>query len=148
MYAAFRFVESLGGHTIVAIGRVELLDLYTRVGLQPLGKRATSGAVTYELMVADVRGLRQHLVSFQPLVERFEHRVRWCVPGIQGSGHPPCYHGGAFFGAIGEQFETLENRDAVISADVLDALVRSGTVCRAQSSRSPRLCHEDIAAHA
>ena len=32
-----------------------------------------------------------------------------------------CYHGGAFFGAIGDEFDTLERAEHVISADVLDA---------------------------
>ncbi|MBP7806791.1 histidinol-phosphate aminotransferase family protein, partial [Candidatus Gracilibacteria bacterium] len=31
------------------------------------------------------------------------------------------YHGGQFFKAIGETFDTIENQDKVISADVLDA---------------------------
>lgn len=34
---------------------------------------------------------------------------------------PVCYHGGAFFEAIGEEFDTLELASRVISADVLDA---------------------------
>ncbi len=34
---------------------------------------------------------------------------------------PACYHGGAFFEAIGERFDRLERRREVISADVLDA---------------------------
>lgn len=33
----------------------------------------------------------------------------------------PCYHGGAFFNAIGDEFESLERRASVINADVLDA---------------------------
>ena len=32
-----------------------------------------------------------------------------------------CFHGGAFFQAIGERFETLDRRQQIISADVLDA---------------------------
>src|SRR5262249_62247408 len=32
-----------------------------------------------------------------------------------------CYHGGAFFEAIGEEFETLERRHDIVPADVLDA---------------------------
>jgi len=32
-----------------------------------------------------------------------------------------CYHGGAFFEAVGEEFDTLERLSTVISADVLDA---------------------------
>src|SRR5437870_4665230 len=34
---------------------------------------------------------------------------------------PDCYHGGAFFGAIGDEFDTLSRSADVISADVLDA---------------------------
>jgi histidinol-phosphate/aromatic aminotransferase/cobyric acid decarboxylase-like protein len=33
----------------------------------------------------------------------------------------PCFHGGAFFAAIGEEFDRLERRHAVVNADVLDA---------------------------
>lgn len=33
----------------------------------------------------------------------------------------PCFHGGAFFDAIGDDFATLERRHRVINADVLDA---------------------------
>src|SRR6188474_2653130 len=32
-----------------------------------------------------------------------------------------CFHGGAFFDAIGPDFQTLERRHEVINADVLDA---------------------------
>lgn len=32
-----------------------------------------------------------------------------------------CFHGGAFFQAIGERFETLDRRHRIINADVLDA---------------------------
>jgi hypothetical protein len=32
-----------------------------------------------------------------------------------------CYHGGAFFEAIGDDFATLERSRTVINADVLDA---------------------------
>jgi len=33
----------------------------------------------------------------------------------------PCYHGGAFFDAIGAEFDQLERRHNIINADVLDA---------------------------
>jgi histidinol-phosphate/aromatic aminotransferase/cobyric acid decarboxylase-like protein len=33
----------------------------------------------------------------------------------------PCYHGGAFFNAIGPEFDHLERRHDIIAADVLDA---------------------------
>lgn len=64
MYAAFRWVQSLGGTRIVAIGRQDLLDLYRKAGLRPLGERVQSGAVTYELLsttLADLaRSAEQH----------------------------------------------------------------------------------------
>jgi len=121
MYAALRFVESQGAQTIVAIGRVDLLDLYARVGLRPLDKRTSSGAVTYELMVADIRDVRRDLRSFQAVVERLERRVSWRLPGIEARTHPACYHGGAFFSAIGEAFDRLDRKHTIINADVLDA---------------------------
>jgi histidinol-phosphate/aromatic aminotransferase/cobyric acid decarboxylase-like protein len=37
------------------------------------------------------------------------------------SGTPTCYHGGAFFSAIGPEFNHLERRHDIIAADVLDA---------------------------
>ena len=51
-------------------------------------------------------------------------------PHAATSGHPSpsvhplrdtCYHGGAFFEAIGDDFATLERRQRIIPADVLDA---------------------------
>lgn len=33
----------------------------------------------------------------------------------------PCFHGGAFFTAIGDEFDHLREKDRIISADVLDA---------------------------
>jgi hypothetical protein len=33
----------------------------------------------------------------------------------------PCFHGGAFFEAIGDRFDRLERRHDIINADVLDA---------------------------
>jgi histidinol-phosphate/aromatic aminotransferase/cobyric acid decarboxylase-like protein len=121
MYAALRLVESQGAHTIVAIGRVELLNLYARVGLQSLGKRARSGAVTYELLAADIPDLGRHLASFQAVVERLERLVSWRLASVPFRPRPACYHGGAFFSAIGETFDTLQRKDTVINADVLDA---------------------------
>jgi hypothetical protein len=39
MYAAFRWVQSHGGKYIVAICRAELIEMYCKAGLQPLGLR-------------------------------------------------------------------------------------------------------------
>src|SRR5688572_6524235 len=43
MYASLRWVESHGGTRVVAIGRREVMDLYTRVGLHATGLSAQSG---------------------------------------------------------------------------------------------------------
>ncbi len=40
---------------------------------------------------------------------------------VPRSAAAPCYHGGAFFDAIGSDFRELSRRHAVIAADVLDA---------------------------
>ncbi|MBW8875099.1 MAG: aminotransferase class I/II-fold pyridoxal phosphate-dependent enzyme [Acidobacteria bacterium] len=119
MYAAFRRVESRGGARIVAIGRRELLGFYRKAGLRPLGPRAQAGRVTYELMTATLAGLRTAAVRFEPLLHRLRRTLDWelDVPFQEEA----CFHGGAFFTAIGETFETLERRDHVVNADVLDA---------------------------
>ncbi len=120
MYAAFRWVESHGGERIVAIGRREVLDLYLRVGLVKLEREFRSGAVTYELLTATVTRLRTRLTKFAPLMRRLEHSVDWQLyfPFRKPAA---CFHGGAFFDAIGPEFDCLERRNNIINADVLDA---------------------------
>ena len=54
MYGALRYVESCGARTIAAIGRLELLEMYKRAGLESLGLQARCGEVTYELLAANV----------------------------------------------------------------------------------------------
>jgi histidinol-phosphate/aromatic aminotransferase/cobyric acid decarboxylase-like protein/GNAT superfamily N-acetyltransferase len=120
MYAAFRWVEAHGGTRIVAIGRREVVGLYARVGLRPLGFSTPSGAVTYELMLATVDELRARAAEFSPLLERLEERTDWQLP-FSFRRPAPCFHGGAFFSAIGEKFDHLERSHHIINADVLDA---------------------------
>jgi histidinol-phosphate/aromatic aminotransferase/cobyric acid decarboxylase-like protein len=121
MYAAFRYVDAQGARTLVAIGRREVLDLYRRAGLRPHGVRTQSGAVTYELMSADVASLRLHMREFETLIRRFERTLEWRVDCVPYRRQEVCVHGGAFWHAIGESFESLEKSNDVISADVLDA---------------------------
>ena len=121
MYAALRFVESQGAAVVVAIGRLEVLDLYSRVGLEPLGLQVTSGAVTFELMAAQISDLRSRIAPFRRVVNRFERSIDWQLPGVPYRADGACYHGGSFFTGIGDEFNTLEQKDHVISADVLDA---------------------------
>lgn len=120
MYAALRWVEARGGGCIVGIGRQQVMDLYLRSGLQGTGRTVTSGQVTYELMHASVTELREHCTRFSGLLTRLEERTDWQLPF--GFRRPAaCFHGGAFFEAIGERFEELERRHSIINADVLDA---------------------------
>ena len=119
MYAAFRLIESRGGTRIAAIGRREVLGLYRKVGLEPLGLRTQAGRVTYELMTATLSRLRTSAAGFAPLLHRLRPSLDWQldVPFTEEA----CFHGGAFFEAIGETFETLDRKSCIVNADVLDA---------------------------
>lgn len=121
MYAALRYAECRGARVIAGIGRREVLDIYKRAGLCPHGLQVKAGAVTYELMSAPVRDLRSRLEDFEGLIRRFGRSVTWCLEGVPYRPDDGCFHGGAFWEAIGDSFHALERRDAVINADVLDA---------------------------
>ena len=120
MYAAFRWVESHGGERFVAIGRREVVDMYLRIGLEPLGREIHSGAVIYDLLSASTKDLRARIKNFSALLNRLERGVNW---QLEIPFHKPaaCFHGGAFFDAIGADFDNLERRKTIINADVLDA---------------------------
>ena len=77
MYAALRSVESRGGTRVVAIGRHELLGMYRKAGLEPLGRQIVSGAVRFELMTATTETLRQRLARYGPAVRRIEDAMDW-----------------------------------------------------------------------
>lgn len=121
MYGALRYVESLGARTMVAIGRLEVLDMYKHAGMRSLGRRIQSGAVTYELMSAETRDLHAHLVEFKGSLADLERLADWRLKNISFHKGDACYHGGAFFDAIGDDFESLDKKEGVINADVLDA---------------------------
>ena len=120
MYAAFRFVESRGGTRIAAIGRTGVMGLYRRVGFEGHDRLITSGAVTFELMSASLPVMRERLKQFDRALHRLKGRIEWGldIPFQQAEA---CFHGGAFFTAIGEEFDDLDRRHRVINADVLDA---------------------------
>ena len=120
MYAAFRWVESHGGTHVVAIGREELLALYERCGLTRVGMKTRCGAVQFELLHADVADLRRRSEELSELLGRIERGIDWQLH-FPFQKPAACFHGGAFFGAIGEKFDRLERRREVINADVLDA---------------------------
>jgi len=120
MYAAFRWVEAHGGTRIMAIGRREVLEMYLRSGLEPLGISVRSGAVDYELMQVTTAALRDHMKNFGGLLERLESKTNWQL-NFPFRKPAVCFHGGAFFEKIGVGFEALERHHAIINADVLDA---------------------------
>lgn len=120
MYAAFRWVESHGGTRIVAIGRREVLDLYLKAGLKPLGHSVRGGAVDYELLQLTIAEGRAGFSAFSGLLVRLEERTDWRLP-FPFRQPASCFHGGAFFEAIGPDFATLGRHRDIINADVLDA---------------------------
>jgi len=120
MYAALRWVESHGGKWIVAIGRREVADMYIRSGLRPLGLSGKSGAVTYDLMTASTEDIRGRLKELRGLLDRLEAKAVWYLP-FAFRKPAACFHGGAFFSAIGERFDSLDRHRHIINTDVLDA---------------------------
>src|SRR5436305_385557 len=120
IYAALRWVEAHGGTHIAAIGRQEVLDLYMKVGLQPIGIRVQSGAVTYEFIHATVAELRARVADFEDVLARLESHTDWQL-NFPLRKPAACFHGGAFFQTIGERFDALDRSREVINADVLDA---------------------------
>jgi histidinol-phosphate/aromatic aminotransferase/cobyric acid decarboxylase-like protein/GNAT superfamily N-acetyltransferase len=120
MYAAFRWIEEHGGEQIIAMGRVEILSLYRSFGAQLLGRRIASGAVVFELMKTSVSHLRRFSIRHRSKLERLRKRIDWAMD-LPFFKTPSCFHGGAFFEAIGEGFQTLNRREEVVNADVLDA---------------------------
>ncbi|MBI1372680.1 MAG: aminotransferase class I/II-fold pyridoxal phosphate-dependent enzyme [Phycisphaera sp.] len=119
MWAALRWVESRGGRRIVAIGRDAVMEMYERVGFERVGITVKSGAVGFEVMSASVQRLRRGGGRFVTRWER-EGCIDWRLD-TPFDRPAACYHGGAFFDAIGADFDTLERRDRVVNADVLDA---------------------------
>ncbi len=131
MVAAMRYIIARGGTRIVAIGRLEVMSLYEKHGLERLGVMFKSGAVSYELMTATTQSLAERLDARREDWQRVSRHVRF-DDAIETAATPPlgeeavgeeevCYHGGAFFHAIGPDFRTLDRRHEVIAADVLDA---------------------------
>ncbi|MBI2302871.1 MAG: aminotransferase class I/II-fold pyridoxal phosphate-dependent enzyme [Armatimonadetes bacterium] len=120
MYAALRWIESHGATRVVAIGRRDLREMYVAVGLRPLGPTTQAGAVTYELMSASMDDLRAGLQRRAPLLRKLRRTVSWDL-GVPFYRPAQCFHGGRFFEAVGETFDTLERSSEVVNADVLDA---------------------------
>ena len=120
LYAAFRWIEERKGKQIVAMGRTEILSIYLKHGAQMLNHQIKSGAVTYELLEAEIEQLRGFAERHHRYYQRLCSEITWDLdfPFFKAAC---CFHGGAFFDAIGTGFDFLERKDAIINADVLDA---------------------------
>ena len=71
-------------------------------------------------MHATVADLRRTGEALPGLLGRLEERTDWQLP-FAFRKPAACFHGGAFFEAIGEGFETPARHRDIINADVLDA---------------------------
>jgi histidinol-phosphate/aromatic aminotransferase/cobyric acid decarboxylase-like protein/GNAT superfamily N-acetyltransferase len=120
MYAAGRWAEERSGTHLVAMGRIEVLNFYLKHGFKPLGWRIKAGAVTFELLSASIPQLRAAVERRHSFYQKLEKEFEWGLP-FPFSKPPCCFHGGAFFDDIGTDFETLERKDSIVNADVLDA---------------------------
>jgi histidinol-phosphate/aromatic aminotransferase/cobyric acid decarboxylase-like protein len=119
MLAALRWIEQRGGSDVVCMGRREILPLYLHAGLHGTGIPVRSGAVDFEVLHANVAELSR-ATRCKRLQRRIERAVEWSFD-MPVRRAPACFHGGAFFEAIGEDFAALERRRTIINADVLDA---------------------------
>jgi histidinol-phosphate/aromatic aminotransferase/cobyric acid decarboxylase-like protein len=120
MYGALRYAESHGGSQLVAIGRREVVGMYSRCGMTPTGTITRSGAVEYELMTGRTHQVHQTIGSMTRGVSRLADTVDWQLPfAFRPAEH--CYHGGAFWNVLGEDFSNLRRSQQVVNADVLDA---------------------------
>ncbi len=120
MYAAFRWVQSHGGTHVVALGRNEVLSLYIGVGMRTVGEQVRSGNVVYHLLHENMPALATGLAASQQVLDRMEDTIEWNLPLVFREP-PACYHGGAFFEAVGEEFASLDRSAQIVNADVLDA---------------------------
>ncbi len=120
MYAALRWIQLQRGTRIVAIGRLEVLGLYLKLGLNTLGRTIRSGAVKFKLMTADMSTMNDRAFGYSRVLRRLQHSVDWQLP-TPFLPTSACMHGGAFFDGIGVEFDDLDRRRGIINADVLDA---------------------------
>ena len=120
MYAAFRWIQAQGGEQLMAIGHRKVVGMYQRMGMKRMDRSFHCGHLEYELLAAPVSAVDAKLTRFESRLNRLEKQIEW---QLDASFHRPseCYHGGAFFNAIGNRFDDLNRRNEIINADVLDA---------------------------
>jgi len=121
MWAAFRWIQSFGGKNIIAIGRSEVLEMYLKLGFKPTNNKINVGKVLFTLIHANVEELNTFIEkNFKSFFTKVKNRCNWGL-AIDFFKPANCYHGGAFFDAIGPEFDNLNKRKNIINADVLDA---------------------------
>jgi histidinol-phosphate/aromatic aminotransferase/cobyric acid decarboxylase-like protein len=79
-----------------------------------------SGYVVYHLLHESITVLEKSVAARAAVVGRLERAIEWSLP-VAFREAPVCYHGGAFFEAIGEEFDSLDRSGQIVNADVLDA---------------------------
>jgi histidinol-phosphate/aromatic aminotransferase/cobyric acid decarboxylase-like protein/GNAT superfamily N-acetyltransferase len=121
MWAAFRWIQSHHGVNIMAIGRSEVLDMYLKLGFKATNKEVKAGEVTFTLIHGKVEALNTFIENnFKNIFIKIRQQCEWRL-AIDFFKPANCYHGGAFFDAIGNEFDDLNKRRNIINADVLDA---------------------------
>jgi GNAT superfamily N-acetyltransferase len=121
MWAAFRWIQSHRGVNIMAIGRSEVLDMYLKLGFKATNKEVKAGEVTFTLIHGKVEALNTFIENnFKYIFIKIRQQCEWRL-AIDFFKPANCYHGGAFFDAIGNEFDDLNKRRNIINADVLDA---------------------------
>lgn len=119
-FSLFRFVEEKNGESIMTYGRIDLVDFYTKMGLADLGETLKSGEVEFRLMFGKTKAMRENCGKLEGLLKRVLPNVDNRLP-FSLLKETKCYHGGKFFSAIGDDFQTLYKSKEIINADVLDA---------------------------
>jgi len=120
IYAAFRWIEERNGKNIICMGRKEILSIYLKFGMQPMNLQVKSGALTFELLKSTTERQRMVVERHHRFLKNVCREVIWDLdmPFFKPAG---CFHGGAFFEAVGPSFDSLERRSSIVNADVLDA---------------------------
>lgn len=92
--------------------------------LQPFGREFRSGSVDYIPMSATINAIRDRAPA--SLINRMEKFAQW---DLRVPFRPPadCFHGGAFFDAIGDEFDGVANfvlchlpEDGLTGAEVVE----------------------------
>ena len=121
MWAAFRWSAHAGATTLVALGRVgATVELYRKVGMEVVGPEVAAGAARYVVMATTVAGGQAASDRMAGVRERVLAAAEWRLDAPVRDA-AACYHGGAFFGAVGDAFDDLGRAATVVGADVLDA---------------------------